>query len=159
MNELSLYLLDIVENSFNANAELVFIDIFENDEYIKIAIIDDGTGIKDINKIFEKGYSTHNSSGVGLYNLKELVDKNNGYIKVNSKDFTQIEIRLNKLNLIPWGNMVDSLFTMLVNENHTIVKFRYVKNGKTFMFDTSYIVSMSNKEIKEYLKSNLDTLN
>ena len=45
MKELSLNILDIVENSTKAKAELVKIEIFESDELLSITITDDGTGM------------------------------------------------------------------------------------------------------------------
>ena len=47
MKELSLNILDIVENSTKAKAELVKIEIFESDELLSITITDDGTGMDE----------------------------------------------------------------------------------------------------------------
>ena len=45
MKELSLNILDIVENSTKAKAELVEINIFENESSLNISITDNGTGM------------------------------------------------------------------------------------------------------------------
>jgi len=59
--------------------------------YSKIEIKDYGVGIdkKDLPHIFERFYKGKNSSsdsvGIGLALAKSIIDKNNGYITVESK--------------------------------------------------------------------------
>ena len=74
---------------------------FQN--FSKIIIEDNGKGIKkeDLNEIFEKYKSNNKSSkkiisGLGLYIVKELVEKNSGTITVESKEneYTKFEITL-----------------------------------------------------------------
>ncbi|MCP5060960.1 MAG: hybrid sensor histidine kinase/response regulator [Ignavibacteriae bacterium] len=60
------------------------------DEYAVIEIKDNGKGIsaKNIDKIFEEGYSTKSSTkqnGFGLSIAKEIIEKHFGFIKVTSK--------------------------------------------------------------------------
>lgn len=60
------------------------------DEYAVIEIKDNGKGIstKNIDKIFEEGYSTKSSAkqkGFGLSIAKEIIEKHFGFIKVTSK--------------------------------------------------------------------------
>ena len=60
--------------------------------YSKIEIQDYGTGIseKDLPHIFERFYKGENSSsesiGIGLALSKSIIEKNNGYIIVDSKE-------------------------------------------------------------------------
>lgn len=82
---------NIVKNAIeHANSE-VTIDITENDVYCKLEITDDGDGINenDIKHIFERFYKASNSSensiGIGLSLAKEIIEKQNGYITVESK--------------------------------------------------------------------------
>jgi len=69
----------------------VYIDIDENDVYSKITVTDEGNGIakKDLKHIFEKFYkvtdSDSNSFGIGLALSKSIIEKQNGYISVDSK--------------------------------------------------------------------------
>lgn len=82
---------NIVKNAIeHANSE-VTIDITENNVYCKLEITDDGDGINenDIKHIFERFYKASNSSensiGIGLSLAKEIIEKQNGYITVESK--------------------------------------------------------------------------
>lgn len=76
----------------NENKNLYYI-ISKSDDKISLTIKDEGMGIpeQDIKRIFEpfftgeNGRKVHCSSGVGLYLIKEVSDKLNHEINVNSK--------------------------------------------------------------------------
>lgn len=98
---------NIVKNAIeHANSEVI-VDISENDVYTKIEITDDGQGIeeKDIKHIFERFYKASNSSGnsigIGLSLAKEIIEKQNGYITVESKTGigTKFIIKYMKINM------------------------------------------------------------
>ena len=61
-------------------------------KFVKIQIKDEGEGIskKDIKHIFERFYKSKNSSensiGIGLSLAKTIIEKANGYIKVESEE-------------------------------------------------------------------------
>lgn len=82
---------NIVKNAIEHASSKVTIDITENDVYCKVEITDDGGGINedDIKHIFERFYKASNSSensiGIGLSLAKEIIEKQNGYITVESK--------------------------------------------------------------------------
>lgn len=86
-------ILNIIKNAVEHTREgkNVYIDIDENDVYSKITVTDEGNGIakKDLKHIFEKFYkatdSDPNSFGIGLALSKSIIEKQNGYISVDSK--------------------------------------------------------------------------
>lgn len=86
-------ILNIIKNAVEHTREgkNVYIDIDENDVYSKITVSDEGNGIakKDLKHIFEKFYkatdSDPNSFGIGLALSKSIIEKQNGYISVDSK--------------------------------------------------------------------------
>ena len=86
-------ILNIIKNAVEHTQEgkNVYIDIDENDVYSKITVTDEGNGIakKDLKHIFEKFYkvtdSDSNSFGIGLALSKSIIEKQNGYISVDSK--------------------------------------------------------------------------
>ena len=73
----------------NAN---IYINVENTSVFVKIQIKDEGEGIgkKDINHIFERFYKSKNSSensiGIGLSLAKTIIEKANGYIKVESEE-------------------------------------------------------------------------
>lgn len=82
-------LKNCIEHS-NTNSN-ISINYEENKIYSKIEIKDEGVGIdkEDLPHIFERFYKGKNSSndsiGIGLALAKSIIEKNNGYISVNSK--------------------------------------------------------------------------
>lgn len=86
-------ILNIIKNAVEHTPEgkNVYIDVEENDVYSKISITDEGNGIEEkyLKHIFEKFYkvtnSDTNSFGIGLALSKSIIEKQNGYISVDSK--------------------------------------------------------------------------
>lgn len=98
---------NIIKNAIEHANSKVIVDISENDVYCKIEITDDGQGIneKDIKHIFERFYKASNSSdtsiGIGLSLAKDIIEKQNGYITVESKIGigTKFIIKYMKINI------------------------------------------------------------
>jgi CheY-like chemotaxis protein/two-component sensor histidine kinase len=68
-------------------------------KYVKIIVNDNGSGIpdKDINKVFDPFFTTKNDgTGLGMYVIRTIVEKNAGSIKLLSKEGigTTVEILL-----------------------------------------------------------------
>lgn len=87
---------NLIENAFDAlqgiNREHkeISISIDDNDGILAIELSDNGAGMSDEvrNNIFKNGFSTKNNahSGIGLFLIKEIVDKGNGTIEVVSEE-------------------------------------------------------------------------
>lgn len=77
-----------IEHSENGNVYVIFED---NNIYVKISIIDEGTGIKekDLKHIFDRFYKSNNSPnnfGIGLSLASEIINKDNGKIDVKNNE-------------------------------------------------------------------------
>lgn len=85
--------LNIVKNAveYTPVGKNIFIGAEENDLYTKIVIRDEGKGIdeKDLPHIFERFYKRGNSAedsfGIGLALSKSIVEKQNGFVSVDSE--------------------------------------------------------------------------
>ena len=76
--ELSIMIDNIISNSKKANASKVSVLIRKKSQNIIIDFQDNGKGISAetlLHRIFEKGYTTTDGSGLGLYYLKDFVEK------------------------------------------------------------------------------------
>ena len=78
--EVNLIIDNLLSNSIKAGAkhfDVVFAQLADN--HISMQISDDGKGldetISDYASIFEKGVTTTNGSGLGLYNIRQFVEK------------------------------------------------------------------------------------
>lgn len=86
---LGVIITNIVSNSEKAGATRLDIKISKEKEYINISFIDNGKGIdksiENVNDLFELGYTTTNGSGVGLYNIKEMIEEMNGKVEITKE--------------------------------------------------------------------------
>lgn len=79
-----------IDNNINTN-RFIFIKTFKSKDRFIIEIYDSASGIekKNINKIFQKGFTTKNETsgtGIGLYMSKYIIEKSmNGVIEVENK--------------------------------------------------------------------------
>ncbi len=77
---------NIVSNSEKAGANELNIKILKEEKQISIVFTDNGKGmdknIENINDLFELGYTTTNGSGVGLYNVKEMIEEMSGQVVI-----------------------------------------------------------------------------
>lgn len=90
-----LILGNLIENAFTAlqatdkTKKEILISIAEHDEICELLIEDNGIGITNdsFKKIFEEGYTTKKEPGhgIGLYLVKNIVEKGNGTIEVVSE--------------------------------------------------------------------------
>lgn len=97
--ELSMVIDNLVHNARKAQASSVHFNIKKvNTKQIEISVTDDGIGVNVLerNRIFEKGFSTTDGSGLGLYHVKFIIEQMGGSIALN-EDFNngcQFIIRL-----------------------------------------------------------------
>ena len=91
VRELSLHILDVIENSLTAGATLIDISIVDdNDENVLgITIKDNGKGMDEESKenLFTEFYSTKGNAGtgLGLVVVDRIVQQNAGKIDVLTK--------------------------------------------------------------------------
>ena len=79
----------------------IYVNYKDNGMYVSIDIIDNGDGIskEDMRHIFERFYKKNNNSnnfGIGLSLAKEIIEKDNGTIRVSSNNGTKFSIRYYK---------------------------------------------------------------
>lgn len=178
MNELSLYILDIVQNSINANSKLVTLVINENylDKVLTLKVIDDGKGMSEekLKRVEDPFYTTRTTRkvGLGIPLLKELALLCEGTFKIQSKENrgTSLEctFKIDNVDLPPFGDLVETLYTLIINDLGVDIIYQHYYNGKLFSFDTREIkellgdVSLKDHTVKEwfedYVTSSIQTI-
>ena len=153
MNELSLYILDLVQNSVTAGAGHVeiIITISDADDSIVITLADDGCGMSEefVKKVVSPFTTTRTTRkvGLGIPMIKELCELCEGSFGIESRlgEGTKLTLRFRKSNIDmpPMGSLADTMVA-LVNGSPEKPEFRllYDNNGEQFEFDTAQIRAM-----------------
>lgn len=175
MRELSLHILDIVENSIKAEAKLVKIDIIVKKNFLKIKIIDDGKGMdeKFLAKVLDPFTTTRTTRnvGLGLPLLKQAAEMANGEFYIKSKLNVGTEVfasfQLDHIDRVPLGDIVSTIITLISPK--TNFRWKYVVDDKEFVFDTREVnkelngIPIDSPEVlmflRDFLKENIESLN
>lgn len=149
MKELSLHILDIVQNSLKANATKVTVTINENekDNTFNITVEDNGCGMSKeiIDKVTNPFYTTRTTRkvGLGIPLLQEAANRCNGWLKINSSEGkgTRLECMFERNNIdrAPLGNIADTIMTIVNSLNGCEFEYKYFFNNQLFSFSTEEI--------------------
>ena len=92
--DMIIVLDNLISNSSKHGASQIELTWSKTDKAIQLSFKDNGNGIKDniIDNIFDFGFTTsRRGSGIGLYHIKEIIERLNGTISVNNKTNKGVE--------------------------------------------------------------------
>ncbi len=94
--EITVLIDNLFSNSLKANANIIDLYWSRSNDNLVLTYRDNGDGIPTeiANKIFEFGYSQTSGSGIGLYMVRNLLDKYNSTIEVNTNRKKGVEFIL-----------------------------------------------------------------
>lgn len=176
MNELSLHIYDIVQNSIRANAENVWIEVEENfvKNELMITIKDDGSGMSKemVENVRNPFFTTRTTRKVGLgISLLEMnAEMCNGYLSLDSIEGVGTTLKVmfehNHINRSPLGDMAGTIYLLSLGDVN--INYKHIIDGKTFNYDKAELleilgdVPLTNLEVKvwieDYIKLNLKSL-
>ena len=145
MKEISLNILDIVENSVKAKATLTEILLNETDEQLELLIKDNGIGMSQetVNTVTNPFYTTRTTRkvGLGIPLLKLACEQTGGSFKITSSieentHGTSVTAIFNKkhLDFTPLGDVVASITTLIQGHPETDFLFSHkTKNGEVLL--------------------------
>jgi len=149
MVELSLHILDIVENSTRAGAKRVYIDIIEDKrrDLLFIEIRDNGSGMSEdvLKKAMDPFFTTKTvrDVGLGLPMLAHAAEKTGGRFIIESKgeEGTRVvaEFKLSHIDRQPLGNIASTLVTLVVGNTDIDFIYRHRHNDQEYILDTRAI--------------------
>jgi len=149
MEDLSLHILDIAENSISVGAKNIEIVIVEDisKDIMTLEINDDGKGMTPdvVKAVINPFYTTRTTRkvGLGLAFLDEAAKTANGRVEIQSSPAVGTKVKatfqISHIDRKPLGDMAATI-TMLVAGNPGInFTYRYEHDGQTFAFDTKEI--------------------
>ena len=161
MKELSLNILDIAQNSIHAEASLVEILIDEDEETLKLSIIDDGRGMSEsflatVTNPFSTTRTTR-KVGMGLPLLKLAAEQTGGWMEISSRERalypethgTEVVALFykNHLDFTPLGDVISTVVSLVQGSPEVDFYYRHVMPEGCVELDT--------REIREVLGEDL----
>lgn len=165
MRELSLHILDIVENSVKANASLIEVDIEISGEFIVITVKDNGKGMDKefLNSVIDPFTTTRTTRkvGLGIPLMKMAAENAGGSFSIESEKGVGTTLRasflINHIDRVPLGDITETIVTLISDKTDFIWKVSL--EDKEFIFDTKEIkkeldpVPIDSVDVLVYLKS------
>ncbi|MBP7460204.1 MAG: sensor histidine kinase [Candidatus Delongbacteria bacterium] len=179
MKEISLHILDLLENSTKAGATRVEMIIRTDTrlDRLSIEIRDNGHGIpaEKLNHVFDPFYTTRTTRriGLGLPLIKQTVEACRGEIRLQSVlgqgTCLSFWMQNSHLDRPPMGNLVDTIMSFISGNKNVDFFYEHYYNDHKFLFNTlelkaqlDDLAMMDNPEvysfIRTYLMDNLKQL-
>ncbi len=149
MRELSLHILDVVENGITAGGTCIWIEVDEarQKDLLKIVIRDNGQGmpaekLQNINDPFITTRTTRRV-GLGLSLLAAASARCDGTIRVDSAPGKGTEVeaifRYSHIDRAPLGDMAATLSTLIIGNPEIDFVYSHRIDGEEFSLDTREI--------------------
>ncbi len=175
MQELSLNILDISQNSITAGASLVEISIIEDDDdWLTLTIKDDGCGMSEetLRTVMDPFYTTRTTRkvGMGIPLLKLAAEQTGGEVriesvsdKVSEEHGTTITATFdtNHIDMTPLGDVVETMVTIIQGHPEIDYLFIHTTLYRNVELDTREMravlgdISLAEPEILEWVRANL----
>ncbi len=149
MEDISLHILDIAENSVSAGAVVIKIKILEDTvkDLLSVEIEDNGRGIPEdlIKKVLDPFYTTRTTRkvGFGLSLLAQSAKEAGGDISIKSRENAGTTIsahfKHSHIDRKPLGNITDTIIVLIAGNPDIDFIFTYDKNNNTYSLDTCQI--------------------
>ncbi|PID57583.1 ATP-binding protein [candidate division KSB3 bacterium] len=146
MKELSLHILDIVQNSTKAGATVITVEVIEllRRNLLKIMIRDNGCGMsKEALATITDPFSTSRTTrkvGLGLSLLQAAAEKCNGAMSIESEQgkgtVVTATFRHDHIDRVPLGDIVSTLITVIAGHPDIDFCYRHHMNEHVFEFNT-----------------------
>ncbi len=171
LRELALHILDITENSLNAGASLVTIEVVEDiaADRMTIRVADNGRGMdaETAARVVDPFFTTRTTRkvGLGLPFLKQVAEMCNGSLTVDSQvgqgTAVTATFQRSHIDRMPLGDLPGTMLTLIVGYPQADFVFRHAIGDNRVELDTRPIkaelgdVALSEPEIIGYLKNQI----
>ncbi len=148
MEDISLHILDIAENSVRADAKIIEITISRDRErdLLRVEVVDDGRGMDaaTLGRVRDPFFTTKKKkTGLGIPLLSQAAEQTGGKLTVDSAPGKGTRV----LAIFGWsnvdrpaiGNMADTLMTLIAGHPELDVVYHEQDDGRSFRFDTREI--------------------
>lgn len=168
MRDISLHILDIVENSIRAEADLIEILIDEKkvEDNLTVEIIDNGNGMSkiDVKNVLDPFFTTKDIKkiGLGIPLLKANAEKSEGNFTIESiiQRGTKVKamFKLSNIDRPPLGDINGTIITLILSNPDLNFIYTFKSEKGEYILDTREIkkiiigVSIAETGVITYLK-------
>lgn len=146
MEDLSLHILDIAENSIDAGAKNIEITVIEDTagDILSIELTDDGKGMtrEAVESATDPFFTTRTTRrvGLGLPLLREAAEAANGSLIVRSAPGEGTTVlatfQLSHIDRKPLGLMADTIVALIATPREIDIIYSHIRDGRTVALDT-----------------------
>jgi hypothetical protein len=146
LRELSLHILDVVENGITAGADIIRIQVEESRtaDFLTIKIIDNGRGIpaEKLEKLQDPFVTSRTTRrvGLGLSLLAAAAERCDGKLEVEAGTVGGTEVRVSfrfsHIDRAPMGDMASTIATLLMGNPNIDFVYTHIIDGNEFIVDT-----------------------
>jgi hypothetical protein len=169
MDDLSLFVLDIVQNSIAAQADDIGVVIREDTsaDTIALTVVDDGKGmdVTSVHRAVDPFYTTRTTRkvGLGLPFLKMAAELADGSFRIESEPgvgtLVEAVFTRSHIDTPPLGDMAETIYAICLHQDIKEFRYAHLCDGRHFRFSLGEIrtimdgVPLTAPEIGAYLKS------
>ena len=175
MTELSLNILDVVQNSIKANADLIEISVLADTakDSLAVEISDNGHGMNEeqLQNVTDPFFTTRKtrSVGLGVSFFKQAAEITGGSFTIKSENtgktgtYIKAEFILSSIDRLPLGDMTATIETLISCNPDLDFIYRYSVNGREFILSTVEMrgilddIPLNSPEVSDYIKDFLKT--
>ncbi len=172
MKDLSLHIIDILQNSTRAKATKIELDVEKStaDDKLVLRFKDNGCGMDEamVKKVTEPFFTTRTTRkvGLGLPLLKQNAELTGGSFNITSEVGKGTEVTatfgLTHIDRKPMGDLAGAVVLTLSSYPDVRFIFHYKDDNTDFVLDTDEVnealdgMSVQNPEIVQYLKEMIE---
>jgi anti-sigma regulatory factor (Ser/Thr protein kinase) len=174
MQDLSLHILDIVENSITAGADRISIKITEDsrENILKIEVHDNGRGMdsETLAKASDPFFSTkgvRNNIGLGIPLLHQITEECNGKLEIRTEEGSGTSViftfQHDHIDRKPLGDIAGTIGTLIFCHPHLNFTYEHNIDGEIFTLDTEEIreelgdVPLNSPEVIKFIKNSISS--
>lgn len=178
MREIALHILDLAQNSINAKADNIKIEVDEDENgFFAFTISDDGCGMSAemVAKVRDPFTTTRTTRkvGMGIPFMDMVTERCGGRFDITSEvgvgTTMKATFEKDNIDIPPLGDLASSIAVLLAGGKKFNLIFSYKNGDETFVFTTDEVreilgedIEFSNPEVyawlEDYLRQNIDML-
>lgn len=146
MNDLSLHVIDIIQNSLSAGAKLIKLKVEEDYllDRLAITIEDNGRGMspEQVSKLEDPFFTSRTTRrvGMGIPLFKQSAEQSDGSLEVSSESgkgtIVKASFKHSHIDRPPLGDIANALILMVSANPDIDFYFSYICNNQEYVFDT-----------------------